>query len=78
MKRVRIQQTIEYEIDVPDDWNCQTSMKVTNTKDKEFSQQYDEIYDIEDAYDENDIPNKYYRSSVPDNLRTIHTTIIDK
>lgn len=76
MKRVKIQQTIEYEIDVPDDWNRQTSTYV-DTKDKEFSKYYDEIYDIEDAYDENAIPNKYYRCSVPDNLRTIHTTIID-
>lgn len=77
MKRVKIQQTIEYEIDVPDDWNRQTSLMCVNTKDKEFSKYYDEINDIEDCYDENAIPNKYYRSSVPDNLRTIHTTIID-
>lgn len=76
MKRVKIQQTIEYEIDVPDDWNRQTSL-IVDTKDKEFLKYYDEIYDIEDCYDEMAIANKYYNSSTPDNLRTIHTTIID-
>lgn len=35
MKRVKIQQTIKYEIDVPDDWNRQIS-EIVNTKDKEF------------------------------------------
>lgn len=77
MKRVKIQQTIEYEIFVPDDWNRQTS-ELVDTKDKEFLKYYDGIYDIEDTYDETYIANKYYNSSVPDNLRTIHTTILDK
>lgn len=77
MKRVKIQQTIKYEIDVPDDWNRQIS-EIVNTKDKEFLKQYDKIFDIEEAYDSTYIANKYDKCSVPDNLKIIHTTILDK
>ncbi len=76
MKRVKVQQTIEYEIDVPDDWNRQTSLICIDTKDKEFSKWYDGIRDIEDCWNINTIEDKYYRDSVPDNLRIVHTKIL--
>lgn len=49
MRVATIQQIIEYEIYVPDDWNGPTSTLV-DTNDMEFSDTFGEIYDIVDGW----------------------------
>ena len=83
MKTVTIRQTIEYDIQVPDDWNstngiCDGHLYINpKIKDKIFSKHYADVYEIEDIYNVNDAEDKNYRRSVPIDLKTINTEIVD-
>lgn len=83
MKTVTIRQTIEYDIQVPDDWNSINGLcgkhlaTIISTKDKEFSKHYDDVYEVEDIYNVNDAGDEYDRCSVHQSLRTINTEIVD-
>lgn len=75
MKVATIQQTIEYKIYVPDDWNGQISALI-NTNDKEFSDCFGEIYDIVDGWSRDNGQDQIDMISSPYRLKLIKQKVI--